>query len=410
MSSKYNEYIQKLKEDYVSVFKIDLLSPDNTVYREITSSYVDMSGTLSVNTNNGARRTCSLTLDNTNGEFSIGVNSIWYAQKIKIWAGIYIDDEPYFFPQGVFYVSSIQESNEPSVRTITIDLVDKWAFLDGSLCGYLDGIYQIPIGANIYSAIESLLLTSRFTGENVKTNNEPLSNAIDSTAPMFSSYYLNKTYSEPQTGKTYKAIETPYEIRMEYGKTYADVLLELATILGAYIFYDVDGRLTIEPTQDDIEDSSKPILWTFTPAEKEFMAEQSQSDFTSWYNDVMVVGYIINGHQAYGRVQNKNLSSPTSVQFNGLKTKEPYQDTTYYTDEQCIELANYYLKRLTILQRNVTITSAPIYHLRENRLIDCVRPYTFEKEPLLINGFSLPLGTTGTMEINATSINDLTFN
>ena len=225
--------------------------------------------------------------------------------------------------------------------------------------------------------------------------------------PNLSSYYLTKTYKDGET--TYNAIDTPYEIRMEYGKTYADILLEFATILGAYIYYDVDGRLTIEPTQDDIVDSSKPILWTFTPNEQEFLSEDSSHDFGTFYNDIIVIGYTTNGKQAKGRAQNKNTASPTAVQIVGIKTYPPYEDTAYYTDEQCNELAEYYLKRQTIKQRSVQISSAPMFHLRENRLIECVRPYTMEKEALLISGYDLPIGTTGTMSITATSVNEFSF-
>lgn len=406
---KYYEYINKLKGNFSPAIKIQWLNKDNSVQKEITNEYIDMSGTLSVNMNNGTRRTCDIKVNNTNGEFPIDISSVWYNQKIKIWTGLYLDDgTPYYFPQGVFYITSATETNTPTGRTVTFQCSDKWCFLDGSLYGYLDGIYIVPLGTNIYDAITKLLQTSRFTGKNVIDNDEPLENAVDSSSPVLSSYYINKTYTDGD--ETYKAIETPYEIRMDYGKTYADVLLEFATILGAYIYYDVDGRLTIEPTQDDISDASKPILWTFTPDEQEFLSEDSTHDFQTFYNDVIVVGYILNGHQAIGRAQNTNLSSQTCVQMNGLKTKEPYQDTAYYTDEQCNELAAYYLKQLTIKQRSVTITSSPIYHIRENRLVDCIRPYTYVQEPLLVSGFSIPIGTTGSMTINATSVNEFNFN
>ena len=406
---KYYEYINKLKGNFSPAIKIQWLNKDGSVQKEITNDYIDMSGTLSVNMNNGSRRTCDIKVDNTNGEFPIDISSVWYNQKIKIWTGLYLDDgTPYYFPQGVFYITSATETNTPTGRTVTFQCTDKWAFLDGSLYGYLDGIYIVPLGTNIYDAITKLLQTSRFTGQNVIESGEPIENAVDSSAPMLSSYYINKTYNDGDT--TYNAIETPYEIRMEYGKTYADILLEFAAILGAYIYYDVDGRLTIEPTQDDISDASKPILWTFTPDEQEFLSEDSTHDFQTFYNDVIVVGYILNGHQAIGRAQNTNLSSQTCIQMNGLKTKEPYQDTAYYTDEQCNELAAYYLKQLTIKQRSVTITSSPIYHLRENRLVDCIRPYTYVEEPLLVSGFSIPIGTTGSMTINATSVNEFNFN
>lgn len=407
-SDDYSEYLYTLKTNYRPAIKIEWVNNDGSSYGEITNSYVDMSGTVSVSMENGTRRTADIELDNSNGEFSVDVYNLWYGKMVKLWMGVYLSDgSPYYFPQGVFYVNSVEESNTPLQRTVSLHLIDKWCFLDGTMWGNLDGIYIVPIGSNIYDALTKLLKTSRFTGENVDEAGEPQTNAVDPIMPNLSSYYLTKTYKDGE--KTYNAIDTPYEIRMEYGKTYADILLEFATILGAYIYYDVDGRLTIEPTQDDIVDSSKPILWTFTPNEQEFLSEDSSHDFGTFYNDIIVIGYTTNGKQAKGRAQNKNTASPTAIQIVGIKTYPPYEDTAYYTDEQCNELAEYYLKRQTIKQRSVQISSAPMFHLRENRLIECVRPYTMEKEALLISGYDLPIGTTGTMSITATSVNEFSF-
>lgn len=407
-SDDYSEYLYTLKTNYRPAIKIEWMNNDGSSYGEITNSYVDMSGTVSVSMENGTRRTADIELDNSNGEFSVDVYNLWYGKMVKLWMGVYLSDgSPYYFPQGVFYVNSVEESNTPLQRTVSLHLIDKWCFLDGTMWGNLDGIYIVPVGSNIYDALTKLMKTSRFTGENVDEAGEPQTNAVDPIMPNLSSYYLTKTYKDGET--TYNAIDTPYEIRMEYGKTYADILLEFATILGAYIYYDVDGRLTIEPTQDDIVDSSKPILWTFTPNEQEFLSEDSSHDFGTFYNDIIVIGYTTNGKQAKGRAQNKNTASPAAIQIVGIKTYPPYEDTAYYTDEQCNELAEYYLKRQTIKQRSVQISSAPMFHLRENRLIECVRPYTMEKEALLISGYDLPIGTTGTMSITATSVNEFSF-
>ena len=407
-SDDYSEYLYTLKTNYRPAIKIEWVNNDGSSYGEITNSYVDMSGTVSVSMENGTRRTADIELDNSSGEFSVDVYNLWYGKMVKLWMGVYLSDgSPYYFPQGVFYVNSVEESNTPLQRTVSLHLIDKWCFLDGTMWGNLDGIYIVPIGSNIYDALTKLLKTSRFTGENVDEAGEPQTNAVDPIMPNLSSYYLTKTYKDGET--TYNAIDTPYEIRMEYGKTYADILLEFATILGAYIYYDVDGRLTIEPTQDDIVDSSKPILWTFTPNEQECLSEDSSHDFGTFYNDIIVIGYTTNGKQAKGRAQNKNTASPTAIQIVGIKTYPPYEDAAYYTDEQCNELAEYYLKRQTIKQRSVQISSAPMFHLRENRLIECVRPYTMEKEALLISGYDLPIGTTGTMSITATSVNEFSF-
>ena len=407
-SDDYSEYLYTLKTNYRPAIKIEWVNNDGSSYGEITNSYVDMSGTVSVSMENGTRRTADIELDNSSGEFSVDVYNLWYGKMVKLWMGVYLSDgSPYYFPQGVFSVNSVEESNAPLQRTVSLHLIVKWCFLDGTMWGNLDGIYIVPVGSNIYDALTKLLKTSRFTGENVDEAGEPQTNAVDPIMPNLSSYYLTKTYKDGET--TYNAIDTPYEIRMEYGKTYADILLEFATILGAYIYYDVDGRLTIEPTQDDIVDSSKPILWTFTPNEQEFLSEDSSHDFGTFYNDIIVIGYTTNGKQAKGRAQNKNTASPTAIQIVGIKTYPPYEDAAYYTDEQCNELAEYYLKRQTIKQRSVQISSAPMFHLRENRLIECIRPYTMEKEALLISGYDLPIGTTGTMSITATSVNEFSF-
>lgn len=412
MPSRYDEYLQLLKTNFTPAIRLEWLNPDGTAYGELTNQYVDMSGTLTIGMENGTRRTATITLENTDGELAIEASSIWYGKMVKLWMGLCLSDgTPYYLPQGVFYVTGVQEVNSPGQRTLDLTLVDKWCMLDGTMWGNLEGIYLCPVGSNIYEAIEALLKTSRFTGQDVVTNNEPLVNAVDCIKPMFSSYYVDKTYTDSTQDPpvTYKSIETPYEIREEYGKTYADILLEFATMLGAYIYYDVDGRLTIEPTQDDISDMSKPTLWTFTPDEQEFMSETSMHDFTTFYNDIIVIGYITDGLQAKGRAQNVNPSSPTSIPVIGIKTYPPYQDAAYYTDQQCEELASYYLKRQTIKQRSVTITSSPMYHLRENRLVQCIRPYTRVEEPLLVSGISLPIGTNGTMSITATSVNEFNF-
>lgn len=406
---KYNEYLKLLKTNYRQAIKIEWVNNDGTAYNEITNDYVDMSGTLSVGMDNGTRRTADIQLDNTGGRFSVDVYGVWYGRMIKLWMGLYLSDgTPYYIPQGVFYVTSVEETNAPSARTVSLHLVDKWCMLDGTMYGNLDGIYLVPIGSNIYTALTTLLQTSRFTGKDVIENNEPKTNAVDPITPNLCSYYLTKTYSDG--AETYQSINTPYEIRMEYGKTYADILLEFATILGAYVYYDVDGRLTIEPTQDDILDESKPVLWTFTPDEQELLSEDSTHDFATFYNDIIVIGYTTNGKQAKGRAQNTNTQSPTSIPIVGIKTYPPYEDAAYWTNEQCNELAEYYLKQQTIKQRSVVLSSAPMFHLRENRLIECVRPYSKNKEALLVSAIDLPIGTTGTMSITATSVNEFKFN
>ena len=135
---RYSQYLDMLKTNYQPAIKIEWVNNDGTAYGEITNEYVDMSGTLSVGMENGTRRTADIQIDNSAGEYSVDVYGVWYGKMIKLWMGLYLNDgTPYYIPQGVFYVTSVEENNSPANRTVTMHLVDKWCMLDGTLWGVL---------------------------------------------------------------------------------------------------------------------------------------------------------------------------------------------------------------------------------------------------------------------------------
>src|SRR5574344_1034809 len=106
--SQYTEYLSALRTNYKPAVKIDFLNPDGTVSVNVSNYYQDVSGTLTVNMQNGTRRTAEITIENSDNTFMITPESIWYGQKVKLWAGLFIDGStPYYIPQGVFYVSSV---------------------------------------------------------------------------------------------------------------------------------------------------------------------------------------------------------------------------------------------------------------------------------------------------------------
>ena len=126
------------------------------------------------------------------------------------------------------------------------------------------------------------------------------------------------------------------------------------------------------------------------------------------YNDVIIVGGGNTDGGIWGRASNDDPNSDTSISAIGLKT---YRETkaNYFNTKQCTALAEYYLKRKTILQKSVNITSSQMFHLVENQLVSVQRtdkPHN-PTERHLINSFSLPIGETGAMTINATSVADI---
>ena len=390
----FDKYLKVIKEDFRPAIKVEWLNPDESVNFEFTNALYKIDVDLSVNYTNGSRRSCTLTLNNDRNIFPVDFDSIWIGQKFKLWMGIYLDSKtPYYFPQGVFYISNPEDVYNPTTRTVTINGVDKWAYLDGTLFGRLSGIYQTSIDVNLGSAIRELLKLSRFENDFSSTDNKE--EMVDPTTPLLS--------------PDFKDWRCPYTAVVERGKTFADVLLEYATILCANIYYDVNGRLVLEPmidTADDITDTNKEILWHYTVDEKTFLGLTQKHDFEKIHNDFIVLGNIVNGYQFKGRVQNRNPLSNTCIQKIGLRTKEPYEDNQYYSDEQCVELAKYYAKTDTILQKSGAISSVTLYHLDVNKLVAVSTPNNnMSKELFLITGFSL--SASGSMTLNIASVNIL---
>ncbi len=538
----FERYLNTVSGNYRRAVKVEWLNPDESVAFEFTDSLYDINVDLSVNYQSGSRRACTLTLSNERNQFPVNFNNIWMGQKFKLWMGLYIDDEtPYYFPQGVFYVSNPSETYQPSVKTIKINGVDKWAYLDGRLHGKLSGTYQSNIGNNLFQLTRDLLqfpntpttfdsisesnLTDYFTvgtrggvwengelhcendatsgvwefeftakyhmdlsfnydwfmsqssnRENVSefrmevggivvedaktdpTNNtgskgtkkysgvihkgdsilivlnkgyyngDPyvdlsdirisLMSPLDPQPPLLSSYYVGKmdtrTTLDPDTGEkievTEEILKCPYTAKVERGKSYADVLLEYANILCANIFYDVNGRLVIEPridTADDITDTNKEILWDYTVENKVFLGLSQTYNFDKIYNDIIILGNVVNGYQFRARVQNRNPMSDTCVQKIGLKTKTPIEDNQYYSDKQCQDLAIYHAKVDTILQKSGTIESTVLYHLDVNKLVSISTPNNdMSKELFLITGYSIST-SSDVMSLNVISVNVL---
>lgn len=410
----FNKYLDKIKGDCKPAIKIEWLNPDETVNFEFTNSLYNMDTHVDVNYKKGCRRSCTVTINNDRNRFPIAFNGIWIGSKFKLWMGIYLDDDtPYYLPQGVFYVSNPDEVYNPTTRTITINGVDKWAYLDGKLYGKLTGTYKTSIGVNLLDATRQLLKKNRVGGDNVATDRKE--DYIDPVPPLISDYFLTKTTevctsddSGNTTTETKPVYECPYTAVVERGGTYADVLLEYATILRADIYYDVHGRLVIEPlitTADDITDTNKEILWDYTTEDKCFLGMTRTFNFDKVYNDFIVLGNILNGYQFKGRVQNRNPMSDTCVQRIGLRTKEPEENNQYVSDEQCEELAMYDAKIYTIMQKSGQISSVPLFHLDVNKLVTLSTPNNnMSKELYLISGFSLSANNNMTVEVTSVNV------
>ena len=398
------------------ICKLEFLNDDGTVafaidntYRRGYGGYTSGSrafvqdGSLSVSLQNGKRRQASISFENLDGAFDFAVTHLWFGQKVRLLMGVrLLDGTDYYLPQGVFYIDSPQLEWRPNSRQASYALTDKWAYLDGSLFGKLRDTYQVPTGSNIFSAMLGILQISKYTL--APTNNAI--EMIDNITPLFTDYFNNRTTTV--NGQAYANNLVPYDISVEYGRNYGDVLIELDDLIAGWIGYDSTGRLTVLPSENDIADQTKPVQWDYTTNSKTFLGLSETSNMGEVYNEYTIVGEALDSDMApLGRAINADANSDTNINRIGRKSQIE-SASGYYTKEQCAALAAFKLKRSTVLQKSVTISSTQLFHLQENNLITVQRSDKAGSpiERHLIQSFTLPLSQTGQMSITATSVTD----
>lgn len=425
-SERYLRYLDALLNPFQKLTKLEFLQPDNSVafflsnangYRrgynpKYQSSALVQQGTLSVSFQNGARRKASITLSDIDNAFEYNVNNIWFGQKIRLSMGLVLPDgTDFYLPQMVGLIKNPQSILSENQKTVTFPLVDKWANLDGSLFGKLTDTYtakQSTAEYAVYTAIANLLKTSIYDHKLT----DDINAMIDNIAPIFTNYYDGKNYAvldgDGSQTRTASMTEIPFDISENGGSNFAQLLLQFNDVLAGIIGYDQTGALRLEPSQTDINDIEKPVLWQFTQRNSTLSQISETIKNDEVYNDVIIVGGGNTDGGIWGRASNDDPNSDTSISAIGLKT---YRETkaNYFNTKQCTALAEYYLKRKTILQKSVNITSSQMFHLVENQLVSVQRtdkPHN-PTERHLINSFSLPIGETGAMTINATSVADI---
>lgn len=402
---RYLQYLSAVRGEFKKLARLDFLQPDGSLAfsidnnpRNPRSSAFIQEGELSVNLQNGMRRQASVTLSNLDGAYDYNVNKVWFGQQIRLMEGLVLPDgTDFYLPQGVFYVKDPEETFLPNQRLARYNLVDKWAYLDGTLFGNLEGWALIEINEDIFNAISQLLLRDRGNGQ-----------PIDNVPPIFTTYYNGKTVTLTN-GQTVPWTNTPYTARFDNrSNTVATLLLELNKMLVGWIGYDQTGHLRVDAAYEDILDTDKPIQWEFSPLTTQFLGATYAVKNTEVFNDIIVNGVALNGnHVPSGRAVNQDPSSDTNVGLLGLRTKV-FEETFYYADEQCQELAEWYLKQNSVLKKSVTIQSSQLFHLVENNLVTITRTDKPGNpvERHLVTGFTRPIAENGEMTIDCTSVND----
>mgnify|MGYP001428335347 FL=1 len=383
-------YFDIVKREIVHpIFKVALLDYNENVIQEITRDISsNNNGSIDINYQQGVRRSCSITFIDPYGEYIPDVNKgvFWLNQKFKLYVGLEDLDtgDKYWFSQGVFYV------NDPIInrteKIVTINGVDKFGFF-GSELNYnqLEGTYLIPEGTRVFDAIINILLLDRGNGQ-----------VIDPIAPILDVTYKNNVL--------------PYDINKSPGSYLGDILIEIANVLGANIYYNTDGQLVLSSGTLDMSYSNKSPVYEFIDVLPEYGDSSLRYDYVNAINSITVVGSNINGAVYQYTAENRNTMSPLRIDLIGKKTGAIVETSNAGSLNDVMAYAKFLLNYKSIVQMAVDFSSSFLPHLKEDEVIEITdRYYKYEKERFIIQSIKIPLNPLDKMTISASNITSLPY-
>jgi hypothetical protein len=298
--------------------------------------------------------------------------------------GIKLGEYTYWVDEGVFVCKDPELNNGDANKTVSIELFDKFALLDGTISGTTESDYEIPVGTNLYKALRSLL---RLPKDN-------LGNPYDSQMIIFPMKYMNE--------------KVPYTIKKTANNTVGEIIIDLANCLSCDVFYDELGRLTFRDNLDDLDFHNRHMAWHFQEKHSEFGNVSRRDEWSKIKNRYIVKGCNINGMQFKGIAENINPASAYNINGNFGIHPEIIEDNLIYSNNLCLQRAQYELKKN--LMKNISISMETRYlpHINPNDLVRwSFEEYQYVNEPFIVNSVSIPLNSTSQMSLSITNVNEL---
>ena len=367
-------------------FRIFICNQDDTTRYQIPNEDIVLGGQYSENYQNGQRRTLSFSLINNDGKYTPNIDGIWVNTKVSLEVGVEIPDinNTLWFKKGIYVITNANPSRDSSNKVVSVECSDKFSIFTGNM-GVLKETTEIPEGEEIESVIEDILLTSSGTGY-----------PFDMTPILYHSSFKGK--------------KTPLPISASSGSNWGNILLQLAEILSAEIFYNAEGRLTLVPMLETTSDGDKPVVFNFIDTDGDFQNSAFSLNMNSFVNKVVVIGSNINGRTVMAEAVNDDPSSPLCYQRIGYRLSQPINDSNITNNILAQERADYELRKVLIAQSSLSssVFFNPI--LSVNNLITYTDNFFgLKKERFLIQSISYSLDYNGLVSMQCTNIKNLPF-
>lgn len=370
---------------YTRFFRLFLLHDDESLKEDITDQVV-LSGNLEKTYQQGQIRSLNLVLMNPEKIWNPSpyAGKLFANTKFRLQLGVLLDNTMYWRNEGVFVCQDPQLSNGDANKTVSLQLHDKFALLDGTISGTTETDYEMPVGTNIYQGIRSII-------RQMKDN---LGHPYDSQEIIFPEKYMKE--------------KTAYTIKKTADNNLGEILIELANMLSCDIFYDEIGRLTFRDNLEDLDYHNRNTVWNYSSSENETINISREDKWSEMKNRFIVKGANINGMLCKGIAENTNPSSAYNVYGNfGIKPKI-IEDNLIYSPVLCQQRAKYELKKNAIKNTSISFESIYIPHMNPNDLVRWTfNDYNYHNEEFIVQTVSIPLNPSEPMNVSITNVNEL---
>lgn len=392
-----NAYLAELHKPMRKMYvKMEILSHYEGAIGEITSDLSSTDGSITINKEQGCRRSCSLSIIDRSGKYLTQKDSpFWYNRKFKIFIGLQVDENIYWFPQGVFVTKSANSNG----RRLNVEGVDKYGFLDGTLNARMCLVeYQASVtnskkGTNIATLIKDTLMLDL-------GNNIPL----DPVEPIIDPIFYNATLYD--------------DIVVDEGGYLGEIFDKITEMYGANIYYDVNGRLRMERVFNyNLPSWYRHLSPQFELSETEIT--ETDINYTYNYDGVNII--TVTTDNTSGEIysytaKNENPQSPVNINAVGYKGLDggtyyiPLGDTSEESgEEKCRQQAEYMLLQHTCMSTGISYNLPITPHLNVDNTVRVSNDYyNFDKQLFIVNSITMPLSATE-MSIEATNLQWLPF-
>lgn len=365
-------------------YRISVLNPDESVNYVIPDRDIPVDGiSYTEEYQNGQRKNITLKLINDTGKYTPSINGVWLNTKFSLEIGIVAKDYVIWFPRGIYVMGDIDLTCSETDKTVSIQLKDKYAVFEGKM-GTLENAYEIETGSDVYDALQGIMNFSTGSG-----------------------YILD--YKPIILDPSFIGFKTQATIRVEEGGNIGEIISAIATQLSAEYYYNNVGNLCFYPINDTIDDSSKPIIWTFSKLQRQIHDLSLNYKNEEVINVVKVVGDNIDNGVYSAVVANENPASPICVQQIGRRSAPKYTEANVWSDDLAYDLARYYLRQSSFVAVDFSANVGFNPILAVNNICEIENDFLeLKREKLLITSISFS-SSDGLMSLKLCNAKDLPF-